>query len=51
MTNEEILELAETCGFADGNAYGDIYWDCWEEELMPFETMILIDENDLRDVE
>ena len=36
MTDEQILELAKTCGFTDANVYGDIYWDCWEKELLEF---------------
>ena len=36
MTDEQILQLAETCGFTDANVYGDTYWECWEEELLKF---------------
>ena len=40
MTNEQILELAETCGF-DMNAYenGDC-WECWEHQLLKFALLI-----------
>lgn len=40
MTDEQILELAETCGFTDANVYGDTYWECWEEELLKFARTI-----------
>jgi 2-iminoacetate synthase ThiH len=39
MTDEQILELAKTCGFCDfaGDAGEDInYWDCEEEQLLKF---------------
>jgi hypothetical protein len=32
MTNEQILELAKTCGF--------IVWDCEEEQLLKFALLI-----------
>jgi hypothetical protein len=32
MTNEQILELAETCGF--------IVWECAEEQLLKFAQAI-----------
>jgi len=32
MTNEQILELAKTCGF--------IVWDCAEEQLLKFAQAI-----------
>ena len=41
MTTEEILKLAETCGFDDimgekpDETFG-IYWECWEEQLLKF---------------
>jgi hypothetical protein len=43
MTNEEILELAKTCGFDefqkrkyDGERDYGTYWECWEQELLKF---------------
>lgn len=41
MTNEQILKLAETCGFdtfvgeKDDGTNSD-YWECWEEQLLKF---------------
>ncbi len=41
MTIEEILKLAETCGFdtfvgeKDDGTNSD-YWECWEEQLLKF---------------
>lgn len=41
MTDEQILKLAETCGFdtfvgeKDDGTNSD-YWECWEEELLKF---------------
>jgi hypothetical protein len=43
MTNEDILKLAETCGFCDfpGDAGEDInYWDCEEQQLLKFALLI-----------
>lgn len=43
MTNEQILELAKTCGFDrfqrrkyDGKSDYGIHWECWEEQLLKF---------------
>jgi hypothetical protein len=41
MTDEQILELAKTCGFddmigeRDDGTYSD-YWECWEDQLLKF---------------
>ena len=41
MTDEEILKLAETCGFdtfvgeKDDGTQSD-YWECWEDQLLKF---------------
>ena len=39
MTDEQILELAKTCGFNSGNA-GANYWECWERQLLKFAALI-----------
>ena len=40
MTNEQILELAETCGFdMYANENGDC-WECWEHQLLKFALLI-----------
>jgi hypothetical protein len=45
MTNEQILELAKTCGFdtfvgeKDDGTNCD-YWECWEEQLLKFALAI-----------
>jgi hypothetical protein len=45
MTNEQILELAKTCGFdsftgeKDDGSQTD-YWECWEEQLLKFAEAI-----------
>jgi flagellar biosynthesis/type III secretory pathway protein FliH len=39
MTEEQILELAKTCGFNSGNA-GATYWECWERQLLKFALAI-----------
>ncbi len=36
MTNEQILELAKTCGFDDFSPEDGVYWECWEEQLIEF---------------
>ena len=41
MTNEQILELAKTCGFDDMIGEKDdetdgVYYECWEEQLLKF---------------
>ena len=47
MTNEEILELAKSCGFDkfqrrnyDGESDYGAYWECWEQELLKFAQAI-----------
>jgi hypothetical protein len=45
MTNEQILELAEKCGFdsftgeKDDGTQSD-YWECWEQQLLKFARAI-----------
>jgi hypothetical protein len=45
MTNEQIFELAKTCGFdsftgeKDDGSQTD-YWECWEEQLLKFALTI-----------
>ena len=38
MTNEQILELAKTCGIFETDSY---YWECWEEQLLKFAREII----------
>ena len=42
MTNEQILELAKTCGFDRhiSKTTNDIYWECDEEDLLKFALAI-----------
>ena len=45
MTNEQILELAKTCGFDDMIGEKDdetdgVYYECWEEQLLKFARKI-----------
>ena len=47
MTKEEILKLAETCGFDrfqrrnyDGESDYGAYWECWEDQLLKFALAI-----------
>lgn len=47
MTDEQILELAKTCGFDkfqrrkyDGKSDYGIHWECWEEQLLKFARAI-----------
>jgi hypothetical protein len=40
MTNEQILELAKTCGFDDFTGEKENYWECWEEQLLKFAEAI-----------
>lgn len=42
LSNEQILELAKSCGFNSGNA-GATYWECWEEQLLKFALEIYED--------
>ena len=45
MTDEQILELAKTCGFdtfvgeKDDGTQSD-YWECWERQLLKFAALI-----------
>ena len=36
MTNEEILELAKSCGFDSFTGEKGDYWECWEDQLLKF---------------
>ena len=40
MTNEQILELAETCGFDSFTGEKENFWECWEEQLLKFALAI-----------
>jgi len=40
MTNEQILELAKTCGFDDFSPEDGVYWECWKEQLIEFARRI-----------
>jgi hypothetical protein len=40
MTNEQIIELAKTCGFDDFTGEKENYWECWEEQLLKFANKI-----------
>jgi hypothetical protein len=40
MTNEQILELAKTCGFDSFTGEKENYWECWEEQLLKFAEAI-----------
>jgi hypothetical protein len=40
MTNEQILELAKTCGFDNITGKDENYWDCEEEQLLKFALLI-----------
>lgn len=46
MTNEDILKLAETCGFDEFVGEKDdetdgVYWQCWKEQLLKFAEAII----------
>jgi hypothetical protein len=40
MTDEQILELAKTCGFDDFTGEKENFWECWEEQLIKFARAI-----------
>jgi hypothetical protein len=40
MTNEQILELAKTCGFDVSIGKKENFWECWEEQLIEFAQKI-----------
>ena len=40
MTNEQILELAKTCGFDDFTGEKENYWECGEQQLLKFALLI-----------
>ena len=48
MTEEQILELAKTCGFDkfqkrkyDGESDYGVQWECWEDQLLKFARAII----------
>jgi hypothetical protein len=40
MTEEQILKLAETCGFDSFTGEIENFWECWEEQLLKFSRAI-----------
>ena len=45
MTDEQILEVAKTCGFIEMIGERDdetdgVYYECWEEQLLKFARAI-----------
>ena len=40
MTDEQILELAKTCGFDSFTGEKENFWECWEEQLLKFARKI-----------
>ena len=40
MNNEQILELAKTCGFDSFTGEKENFWECWEEQLLKFALLI-----------
>jgi hypothetical protein len=40
MTEEQILKLAETCGFDSFTGEIENFWECWEEQLLKFAQAI-----------
>jgi len=40
MTEDQILELAKTCGFDNFTGVKENYWECWEEQLLKFAEAI-----------
>ena len=40
MTDEQILKLAETCGFDSFTGEIENFWECWEEQLLKFALAI-----------
>jgi hypothetical protein len=45
MTNQEILQLAKSCGFDDfagtkDDGTGEVYYECWEDQLLTFAKKI-----------
>ena len=40
ITDEQILELAKTCGFDSFTPEDRVYWECWEEQLIEFARAI-----------
>lgn len=45
MTDEQILQLAKTCGFDSFNGEKDDgtqsdYWECWEDHLLLFAKVV-----------
>jgi len=42
MTEDQILELAKTCGFDNFTGVKENYWECWEEQLLKFADQIYL---------
>jgi hypothetical protein len=40
MTNEQIFEIAKTCGFDDFTGEKENFWECGEEQLLKFALLI-----------
>jgi hypothetical protein len=40
MNRDEILQLAETCGFDSFTPEDRVCWECWEEQLLKFANAI-----------
>ena len=40
MTDEQILELAKSCGFDSFTGEKENYWECWEEQLLKFAQLM-----------
>jgi uncharacterized protein (DUF934 family) len=36
MTEDQILELAKTCGFDSFTPEEKVCWECWEDQLLKF---------------
>jgi hypothetical protein len=40
MTEDQILELAKTCGFDSFTPEEKVCWECWEDQLLKFALAI-----------
>jgi hypothetical protein len=40
MVDEQILELAKTCGFDSFTPEEKVCWECWEDQLLKFALAI-----------
>jgi len=48
MTDEQILELAKSCGMDNFTGRTDEdklspYWECWEEQLLKFAQLMYVE--------